>query len=270
MEVKIDTSNPNNIPDKLFNLTEKLLRSDKRYFGKAGVSLKNQLTDPKYKEDGYEINSEIVQLGIEGEKKISNILRHWLLEHPDIVQVDSLSFPIEKKDVAEDEGCIESLGDTDIVLLFGNDIIVIDAKYWKTSTTYTVSENGAVLRGKKPFKGGGVRAIQARELFRKFYKDYGINNIEYFICIANPKEPLKNGPSDKPFIIRDLNWWKYAGPAYKLVNEKSLLYFLDKYYEESQEKGKIRVDLLAKTLTGLNIEYDPVKEKWPQLHEKFS
>lgn len=270
-EVKIITENNNNLPPKLIKLAEKWIKEGKQYFGKAGISLQNQLLDPKYQDSGYEINPDIVRLGIEGEKKISGILRHWLLTHPDCLLVDSLSLPTDKREISEEEGHID-LGDTDHLIICRNHLIIIDSKNWKSSSVYSVQENGVVFRGNKPFKGGGVRIRQAKGLFEKFYSNYNIDSVEAFICVADttPKKPkFKSEEVEecKPLIIRNLNWWK---APYKLCNEETIIHFLNKFYDELEGDEKfIRVELLAKTLTGLNIEYNPIKEKWPQLHNKF-
>lgn len=271
-EVRIVSENNHNLPQKLIDLADKWVREGKQYFGKAGISLQNQLNDPQYKNMGVEINSDIIKIGIEGEKKISKLIRHWLLDHPDCLLIDSLSLPVEKREIEAEEGHLD-LGDTDHLIICRNNLIIIDAKNWKSKASYSVNEDGVVLRGKKEFRGGNVRIRQAKFLFEKFYQGYNIDAIESFICVADTstKKKPKFGEQEEemcsPFIVRDLNWWR-AG--FKLVNEESLIYFLNKFYDDLNSDDKfVRVELLAKALTGLNREYNVVKEKWPQLHNKF-
>ena len=238
----------------LLDVTEKFLKEGRRYFGKAAVGLQNQLDDPKYKE--FKINSKLVNAGITGEKKTSEILREWIYDKDDCVLIDSISLPINtmEPEVDGEDGQLD-LGDTDHLLIIADTLVLVDSKNWKTRASYKVQEDGSVLRTNKEFPGNRPRARQCEYLWKKFYAGFDYSSIENYICIS----------SKDPFIVRDRNWWR---APYKLVNQETLTYFLDKLYDEQiQEKGYIRVDLVAKALSGLNKPYNKYKEKFGNLYK---
>ncbi len=216
---------PNNIKDKFLEVTEKFLKEkNRRYFGIAAASLQNQLDDPKY--ESYKPNSKIINIGISGEKTTSKVLREWIADKPECVLIDSISLPINNLEPEEDgeEGQLD-LGDTDHLLIIGDNLIIIDSKNWKAKTTYQITEEKEILRGKKSFKGNRPRIQQCRELWRV---------------------------------------------GYKLVNQSTLIYFLDKLYNEkinnSDSKKFIRTELVALALTGLVKPYDKYKEKFGNVY----
>lgn len=244
--VKIVVENkPERMKDKLIEVTKTfLIDKNRRYFGIAAASLQNQLDDPKYKE--YNVNSKVIGIGISGEKKTSLTLREWISDKPEIVLVDSISLPINDMEPEEDgeEGQLD-LGDTDHLLIIGDNLVIIDSKNWKAKTTYSVdAEKKEILRGKKSFKGGKPRIQQSRYLWNEYYQDVGVENIYTFVCISD----------EEVNIVRDKAWWQVG---YKLVNQKTLIHFLDKLYEKIQtEEKKIRVELVALALTGLVKPYN--------------
>ena len=261
-KVRIIEDTQSNLPTKLLDVTKRFLVDDnRRYFGQAAVSLENQLNDPKYKE--YEINRKLVQLGITGEKATSVELRKWCVDKPEVVMLDSVHLPIktgneedDKDEFDEETGQVNSLGDTDHILIIGETIILIDSKNWKEKTSYSVTAEGEVLRNKNGFKGNKPKANQNKYLWNKFYEGFPIEHIESFVCISNPNS----------FITRDRAWWM---PGWKLVNHQTLIYFLDKLYRERlSDVDYIRVDLVAKALTGLQKPYNAFKEKYPVMWEK--
>lgn len=247
-------NNPDSIKDEMLKVTASFLKKGRRYFGKAAVGLQNQLDDPKYKD--YNIKSKLIEAGISGEKKTSLLLREWIADKKDCVLIDSISLPLNDMEPEEDgeEGQLD-LGDTDHLLIIGNNIIVIDSKNWKSKTTYQFNEHGDILRGKKPFPGNRPRIKQCKYLWNTFYNDVDIEDVKAYVCISSPD----------PFIVRDRNWWRFG---FKLVNQETLIYFLNKMYEEDiKEKGFIRVELVAKALTGLNNPYNKYKEKFGTVYK---
>lgn len=243
--VKIVVENkPEKMKDKLLEVTKKFLVEDnRRYFGKAAASLQNQIDDPKYKE--YNVNAKVIGIGISGEKKTSLTLREWINDKPEIVLVDSISLPINSMEPEEDDEGQLDLGDTDHLLIIGNNLVIIDSKNWKAKTTYNVdAEKHEILRGKKSFKGGRPRIQECRRLWLSYYEDLGIENVYTFVCISD----------EEVNIVRDKAWWQVG---YKLVNQKTLIHFLDKLYEKIQTEEKfIRIELVAQALTGLVKPYN--------------
>lgn len=240
---------PKEVKEKFLETTEKFLKEkNRRYYGIAAASLKNQLDDPKYAE--YKPNSKIINIGISGEKTTSKILREWIADKEDCVLVDSISLPLEKMtpEVDGEEGQLD-LGDTDHLLIIGNTLVIIDSKNWKAKTSYSVSPDTGVLRGKKSFPGSRPRINQAKYLWEKYYKECNIDSVEAFVCISDPDT----------FILRDRDWWRVG---YKLVNQTTLIYFLDKLYEQINDKGFVRSELVAMALKGLVRPYDKYKEKF--------
>lgn len=259
----IQKEHSDKVNDKLLKVTEKFLKDEnRRYFGIAAASLQNQLDDPKYKE--FNPNSSIINIGIEGEKKTSQVLREWISDKPECVLIDSISLPINnlEPEVDGEEGQLD-LGDTDHLLIIGDSLIIIDSKNWKAKTTYSIDENGNILRGKKNFKGNRPRIQQCRQLWLKYYEDFNIENIYTFVCISNPTSN----------IIRDKNWWRVP---FKLVNQETLIYFLDKLYneriyrEKPNEEKYIRVELVALALTGLTKPYNKYKAKFKTVYNKIA
>lgn len=238
---------------KLLDVTKKfIITQGRRYFGEAAMGLTNQLNNPKYKSMG--VNVKSISAGIEGEKATSKVLKEWIKNKPNAILIDSIHLrpdtPEEEFD--EETGEINILGDTDHLIIIANKIILIDSKNWKEKTTYTVSEN-QVLRNKKPFKGNSPKMRQAKYLWKKFYQDYNID-IECFVCISNPNT----------IIMRDREWWS---ADYKFVNHKTLTYFLDELYNEeelgNEKNNYINIELVAKSITGLQKPYVPMLENHP-------
>ena len=248
--IKIKQENqPDDVSDKLLEVTNNFLKNNRRYYGIPAASLQNQLDDPKYKE--FNPSSKLISLGISGEKKTSKILREWILDKPDCVLIDSISLPIKEgldPEIDGEEGQLD-LGDTDHLLIIGSTLVIIDSKNWKSKTSYKFTDDGAILRGNKEFPGNRPRITQAKYLWEKFYSNTSIDGVEAFVCIS----------SDEPFILRDKNWWRFG---YKFVNQETLIHFLDKLYEKIDNKGFVRPELLAKALTGLVKPYNKYKEKY--------
>lgn len=238
----------------LLDLTKKFLSEGRRYYGEGAVGLKNQLSDPAFAE--FEIDKKLVQAGISGEEATSNTLRKWIYDKPNVVLIDSIHLPLGgEKEFDEEQKSVNVLGDTDHLLLIGKHVIIIDSKNWKEKAGYSVTENGEVLRSKKPFPGNKPHVNPSKQLWKKFYSDIPRDiNVEAYVCISNPNSA----------IVRDRNWWM---PGWKLVNQETLIYFLDKFYFDERklpdEDLYIDVDLVAKAITGLQKPYNAFKEKYP-------
>ncbi len=153
---------PNDVNSKLMEVTENFLKNDRHYFGIAAASLQNQLDDPKYKQ--FNPNIKLINAGIDGEKKTSQILREWIADKPDCILIDSISLPIEEKmepEVDGEEGQLD-LGDTDHLLIIGSTLVIIDSKNWKSKASYKFNDDGSILRSGKEFPGNRPRINQAK------------------------------------------------------------------------------------------------------------
>lgn len=233
----------------------------RRYFGSPGSGLFNQLVDPKYKE--FKINRKAVEAGAKGELSTSLILRKWIEDKPTAVLIDSIHLNLgeeeeETNEVDEEEGSINRLGDTDHLLIIGDTIIIIDSKNWKEKTTYSVGEQGQILRGKNEFSGSRPHIVQSKFLWKKYYDGIDVN-VNAYICIANPNS----------FIMRDNMWWAQGWKNFKLVNQETLIYFLDKAWNEDGLKDidYIHIDVVAKAVKGIQEPYNKYKAQFPTFYQ---
>lgn len=184
------------ITQKQVDVISKILEKGKRHFGSAGASLTHQISDPKYKDAG--INPELAKVGLQGEKKTDKFLKEWLKDKPQAVLIDSVHVRgYGKEEVDEETGALEG-GDTDHILVVGNNLILIDSKNWKGKRSYSISAKGEIMRSKKVFKGGKVNTVAAKFLWLKYLKDYNIRTVHPIIAIT----------SEKVFVVRDNVWWK--------------------------------------------------------------
>lgn len=261
-EIKyITTDTFPDLSKKYLNAITKFLKDkNRRYFGSPGSGLYNQLIDPKYKEMG--INKKLVELGAKGEESTSVVLRKWIKDKPSVVLIDSIHLPLgEESDeggLDEEEGSVNTLGDTDHLLIIGDNLIIIDSKNWKEKAGYSIGEEGQVLRSKNEFGGNRPHIAQSKYLWKKFYDGIDVN-VHAYVCIANPNS----------FIIRDNLWWKQGWKNYKLVNQETLVYFLDKMWNEDNLKDidYIHVDVVAKAVQGIQQPYNKYKAEFPTFYK---
>lgn len=173
-----------------------ILNKGKRKFGSAGASLTHQISDPKYKDVG--INAELAKVGLQGERKTDEFLNTWLKDKPQAVLIRSVHVKgFGKEEIDEETGALEG-GDTDHIIVVGNNIILVDSKNWKGKRKYSINKKGEIIRGTRVFKGGKVNTVAAKYLWLKYLKDYNISNIFPIITIT----------SDKVFVVRDNIWWR--------------------------------------------------------------
>lgn len=244
--------------ERSLKVIERKLRQGKRYFGSSGASLTYQAYDDKYKEKG--IDSKLAEVGLNGERATTNILKKWIEDKENIVLLDSVHIPgLGKEELSPDEDGVIDAGDTDHVMIIGNNVILLDSKAWKNKTSYLVNEDGEILRAKKHFPGGEVRMKNAYYLWKSYLDNFDDLNLYAYIVITN----------EETFIQRDRNWWRQP---FKLINhenivnnkEKEIDGWLDKLYNEDiieQDKDFINVDLVAQILIGCVKPYDRYKEK---------
>lgn len=259
MEYRISNSYEK-LPEKYLKTVEMFLKDKgRRYFGKAASGLANQLSDPRYKD--FNINMKSIKAGINGEESTSKVLRAWIKDKPNVVLVDSIHLPIGKEtdqeELDEEEGQVNSLGDTDHLLIIGNSLIIIDSKNWKERASYAFAESGEILRTKKSFAGNRPHIAQSKYLWKKFFEGIDIN-VEAYVCISNPNS----------IIVRDRAWWTIGVKDYKLVNQETLVHFLDKEYERQYKNVDfIHVDVVAQAIQGIQKPYNQHKALFPTFYK---
>lgn len=233
--------------DKQKQLVYEALSHGRRVFGSSGASLTHQVSDPDYQNIG--IDSNLAQVGLDGEHKTSKIMRDWIKDKPNVVIVDSVHIKgAGKEEVDEETGALDG-GDTDHVVIVGNYIILVDSKNWKGKKRYNVTEKGTVTRMNKSFSGGQVHTMKSVMLWQRYLAQFR-PTFNAIICIT----------SDDITIVRDRNWWKQS---FKLVSKEELVDLLDKFYERipQEQKEKINTNLVSDVVIQAIKPYNVVKEK---------
>lgn len=181
-------------PDYLYESKEELkhlIQSGQKVFGVPAASLSWGI-------DGNRMKASL-QPGIEGEKMTARILDEYAKSHKGVYTFHSLSWP-------------ESNGDTDHILVYKDLVVIIDAKRWKSQRKYSLTEKGAIKRGKVAFPQGRVKIRYALNAWRKkIPKDVKVTGI---VSIAQ----------QKVFVLRDKNWYK---ASFRLVEAEKLTEQLD-------------------------------------------
>lgn len=229
------------------DIVEKMLNNGRRYFGSSGAGLTHQISNPIYQDKG--INSELAKAGLEGEHKTSKLLLEWMKDKPNVVLVDSVHLKSYGEETFNEETGTMDGGDTDHVLIIGNFIILVDSKNWKGKRRYSISDNGEVTRGNKPFPGGKISTVAASRLWTEALKTYNVT-------ISS----IVNITSEKVMVTRDRNWWRQS---YRLVTLEILTEFLDDVWEKlpSEHKDSIDVNLVAAIASNALKPYDVFKEQ---------
>lgn len=145
--------------------------------------------------------------GKEGEKQTAKVLDKLAEEIPALYAFHSLSWP-------------ESAGDTDHILVYGDLIIVIDSKRWKSSRKYSVTAKGGIMRGTVPFPEGKVRIGSALHVWRRKFPKHKVIGV---VTIAQ----------EKVFVVRDKNWYK---APYRLVEHDKLEEFIREILQKNPAK----------------------------------
>lgn len=250
VEVTEVTDYIDDVSPAVIEAVETTLKNGRFYFGSAGAGLSHQAYHPKY--NSTKINRRSAKVGIEAERKTSNMLREWCRKHPNAVLVDSVHIAgFGDTEVNVETGVIEG-GDTDHVLIIGNEIIIIDTKRWKSKRAYSISDKGVVLRStgkgkpKRSFPGGRINIRAALAIWRKYMGKS--SRVTGLICIN----------ADKVFVQRDKNWYS---SSFRVVEAEKMLDFLDKRYEKITHDNKtiINTELVAKAVVSCIRPYDEFK-----------
>lgn len=202
-----------------------MLKKGRRYFGSAGASLTAHVNDPEYNS---EFKKQVVQTGLSGERSTSEILRKWIAKIPNAVLIDSAHIKgMGKETIDEDSGTIDG-GDTDHILIIGNNVILIDTKRWKSGWWYAFDDKGKIIRGKKSFAGGrNVHAKQAKFLWKKYlHNSAKVSSI----VVINAKNV---------HVKRNANWKKQS---FRLTVIQDLIKDLEYRYEKFDDYDKTHIN----------------------------
>lgn len=221
---------------------EEMLKNGRRYFGSSGAALTQQAFNPEYAEKG--IDTTLAKIGLEGERSTTAFLQKWMKDKPNVVLIDSVHVRgAGKEEIDEETGIIEG-GDTDHVMIIGDEVLLIDTKRWKKKSNYQIGDDGTVLRANKSFPGGNVHMRQAIHLWLDYlYEDAKITGL----VVINNEEIT---------VYRTRNWYTQS---YRLVELERLQELLDAKWDdiEDEDKNKINTSLVAQVALSAVKPYDP-------------
>ena len=220
---------------------QEMLHKGRRYFGSAGASLTHHVNNPEHESD---FRLPLVRSGMEGERSTSYSIRKWMEDKDDVVLIDSVHIKGMGKEYIDEETGVAEGGDTDHVLIIGNNVIIIDTKRWKSKRKYSISNKNTVLRQGRSFGGGNVSTREAKHLWRQYVgKKVGVSGI----VVIN---------QEKIFVVYDNNWKK---APFRLVTIENLYETLDYQYELIQHKGFINSSLVSQVVVCAIKPYDSMK-----------
>ena len=131
-------------------------------------------------------------------------------DKPDVVAIHSMHVRgAGKEDVDPETGIIEG-GDTDHMLVIGDEVILIDSKRWKKGG-YSIDDSGKVLRFKKSFAGGSrMHMKQAMHIWLDYLDSSA--RISGIVCI-NCEEAyvVRDRIGTHAFIVswNRIRWWSF-------------------------------------------------------------
>lgn len=233
--------NTQGVRDEVGFRIQKVLEGGRRYFGSSGAALTRQLA-PEYKDKG--IDSTLAKIGLQGERDTTTMLKEWMKDKPNVVLCDSVHIRgWGKEEVDPETGMIDG-GDTDHVLLIGDEIILIDSKRWKKKSNYQVGDDGNVLRANKPFPGGTINMVKAIHMWLDYLDEDSV--ITGFVHIN----------SEDVTVFRNRNWFT---KSYRLVEKDKFIELLDEKYNdhtEDYDKEHINSTLVAQVALSTVKPYD--------------
>lgn len=220
----------------------KMLEDGRRYFGSSGASLTHQCFNPRYR-DKEGLDPKLAKIGLDGERDTTNVLKKWIADKPNAVLVDSVHVRgVGKEEIDPETGMIEG-GDTDHVIIIGDEVILVDTKRWKSKRNYSVGDEGQALRSNKSFPGGNLHMREAIHLWLDYLdEDACITGI---VCIN----------SEETVVFRNRNWYTQS---YRLVEIDRFIELLDEKWKmiEDWDKEHINTTLVSQIVVNAVKPYD--------------
>jgi len=214
----------NNVADKI----EKMLIKGRRYFGSSGAAMTYQASSPDFA-DKENLNRETAKDYLNAEREITEFLKKWIKDKPAAVLIDSVRIPDwdREEEINPDYGIIDG-GDTDHILLIGNEVLLIDTKRWKKKKNYSIDDDGNALMTNKNFPGGDVIMKEAIYSWLDYFEEEDAS-ITGMVCINN----------EEATVLRNKNWFTQV---YRLVELDRFEELLDKKWEEIEEEDQHRIN----------------------------
>lgn len=238
--------------------------SGQRVIGQPGAGLRKTLKELEEKRDNqsFEVtdwildDAELIQsimltkAGIEGEEQLCDYLA-LLIKHDndlnDIVAFASLAYePDDSKDY---------IPDTDTLLVYGKNVLIIDAKNIKTSRNNELRLEGNLILDSKDKEVLEVKP--STYVWQRIFKNAGIeiDSIEGYVCIVN-KTPTT--------ILRDEEWLKSQN---KLIHISELKTVLQDWIKNKD--NTLHLDMLTeiskaqiKEETSADIDFNAIKRQF--------
>lgn len=222
-------SNIEGVKDKVAVKIEKILKDGRRYFGSSGSAMTHQASSPEL--DAKEnLKRDVAKDYLEAERETTEFLKKWIKDKPNAVLIDSVYIPDwenEDPEVDEELGIFEG-GDTDHILLIGNEILLIDTKRWKKKKNYSINDDGNALMTNKQFPGGEITMKEAIYSWLDYFEEEDAS-ITGMVCIN----------AEEATVLRNKNWFTQV---YRLVEIDRFEELLDKKWEEIDDEDKSRIN----------------------------
>lgn len=219
-----------------------MLNKGRRYFGSSGAMMSHVLSDDAWRNE--DTNTKYARESLDAERATTAFLRQWLSDKPNAVLIDSALVPGCKMAGEPDpEAGIVTDVDTDHIILFGDEVVLLDTKPWKKRKTYTVSDNGDVLMTKKEFPESNVFINQSIQKWLNYLDDDAkLTGLLYI-------------PSENVDVIRDEAWFT---ANYRLVQHSRFEELLNEKYRIVSDRDKkiINSSLVAQIVVRCIKPYD--------------
>lgn len=225
------------VAEKLYEM----LKKGRRYFGSSGASLTHQAFNPAFEDKG--VDPKLAEIGLEGERDTTLFLQDWMKDKPNVILVDSVHIKgVGEETVDEETGMIDG-GDTDHIMIIGDEVILIDTKRWRSKTSYQVDDDGSVLRANKSFPGCQIKMREAIYM----WLDHLPEEVKLTGLVVINTEDIT--------VYRTRNWYTQA---YRLVELERFKELLDAKWEEidDEDKNKINTNIVAQVALSTVKPYD--------------
>ena len=214
---------PYNLRDnKGANMVHDALVKGQRVFGTPGGFMSHQVHDHKYTSAEGADTSAASEM-MDAEKETYEVIEEWLKDKPNGVHFSSVRPMDEPVPALDPETGLIMGHDFDHIILFGNEMIIIDTFRWPKNKTYTVdSDHKSILMTKRHFPGN--QPMTGEYIGRMTNREGGLLpddedlNFVGLVLVNN----------DKAKSVWDKNW--YESYNFRLVEIDRFTELLDKKY----------------------------------------